>query len=65
MFQKIFANDLDTIRKSKVTLTLNELAYFGMCSLDLSKVLLHKFYYDYIKINIVTTQDYCSLTLIV
>ena len=32
---KIFDNDLVTIRKSKVTLTLNKPAYTGMCILEL------------------------------
>ena len=36
-------------RKSKVTLTLNKPAYIGMCILELSKVLMYKFHYDYIK----------------
>ena len=36
MSQKIFENDLVTIRKSKVTLKLNKPAYVGMCILDLS-----------------------------
>ena len=36
-------------RKSKVILALNKPAYVGMCILDLTKVLVHKFHYDYIK----------------
>ena len=40
---------LVVIRKSKVTLTLNKPAYIGMCILELSKVLMYKFHYDYIK----------------
>ena len=51
MSQKIFDNDLVAIRKSKVTLTLNKPAYVGMCILDLRKVLMYKFHYDYIKIK--------------
>ena len=47
--KKFFDNDLVAIRKSKVTLTLKKAAYVRMCILDLSKVLLHKFHYDYIK----------------
>ena len=65
MSQKIFGIDLVTTRKSKVTLTLNKPAYVGMCILDLRKILMYKFHHDYIKINMVTTQDYYSLTLIV
>ena len=37
------------IRKNKVILTLNKLAYIGMCILELSKVLMCEFHYDYIK----------------
>ena len=47
--QKIFDNDLVAIRKSKVTLTLKKPAYIWMYILDLSKVLVYEFHYDYIK----------------
>ena len=46
---KIFDNDLVTIHKSKVTLTLNKPAYTGMCILELIQVLMYKFHYVYIK----------------
>ena len=46
---KKFDNDLVAKRKNKVTLTLNEPAYIGMCLLELSKVLMYAFQYDYIK----------------
>ena len=49
MSHKIFDNDLVAIRKNKVTLTLNKPASIGMCILELSKVLMHEFHYDYIK----------------
>ena len=49
MLRKIFDNDLATIRKSKLTLTLNKPAYIGMGILPLSKVLMYEFHYDYIK----------------
>ena len=38
-----------TIRKNKVILTLSKPAYNGMCILELSKVLIYEFHYDYIK----------------
>ena len=66
MSHKIFDNDLVTIRKSKATLTLNKRAYIRMFILDLSKVLIYEFYYAHIKkIDMVTSQDYCSQTQIV
>ena len=42
MSHKIFDNNLVAIRKSK-------LAYIGMSSLELSKVIVYEFCYDYIK----------------
>ena len=51
MPNKIFYNDLVAIRKNKVTLTLNKPAYIGVCILELSKVLMYEFHYDYIKIK--------------
>ena len=49
MSQNIFDNDLFTMHKIKITLKLKKLAYVGMCILDLSKVLMYEFHYDYIK----------------
>ena len=49
MSLKIFDNDLVVIVKNKITLTLNKPAYIGMCILELSKVLMYKFRYDYMK----------------
>ena len=51
MSHKIFHNDLVAIRKNKVTLALNKPAYIGMCVLELSKVLMYEFHYDFIKIK--------------
>ena len=50
MSQKIFHNDLVTTSESKVTITLNKPAYIEVCIyIDLIKVLIYKFHYDYIK----------------
>ena len=49
MLQKLFNNDLVVISKSKLTLSLNKPLYVGMCILNVRKVLMYKFHYDYIK----------------
>ena len=49
MSHKIFDNNLVTICKNRVTLTLNKPAYIGMYILELSKVLMYEFHYNYIK----------------
>ena len=49
MSHDIFDNDLVAIRKNKVTITLSKPAYIGLCILELSKVSMYKFHYDYIK----------------
>ena len=46
---KIADNDLVATRKSKVTLALNKPAFAEMCILDLTKVLMYEFHYDFIK----------------
>ena len=65
MSHKIFENDLDAICKNKVTLTLNKPAYIGMCILELSKVLSLNSIMIALKINMVTTQNSYSQTLII
>ena len=64
MSHKIFDNDLVATRKSKITLTLNKPAYVRVYILDLSKVLMYEIMIT-LKINMVTTQDFHLLTLIV
>ena len=56
MKKRLFKMDIKTklyftiaIRKSKVTLKSNELAYAGMYILDLSKLLICQFHYDYVQ----------------
>ena len=49
MWHKIFDNNLVAIRKRKGLLKLNKHAYIGMCILELKKVLMYEFHYDYIK----------------
>ena len=47
--EKVFDNDLVAIRKSKVTLKLNKASYARICILDLKKVLMNKFHWNYIE----------------
>ena len=49
MSHKIFDNNLVAKRKSKLAQKLNKPAYTRMCILELSEVLMYKYYYDYIK----------------
>ena len=53
-------NDLVVIRKNKVALTLNKPAYIGMCTFELSEILMYKctdFQFTItLKINVTTTQ---------
>ena len=46
---KIFNENLVAVHKIKEKLTLNRLAYVGMCIIDLSKTLMYDFHYNYIK----------------
>ena len=46
---KIFNENLMAVHKVKETLTLNRPSYVGMCILDLSKMLMYEFHYNYIK----------------
>ena len=46
---KIFNENLMAVHKVKEALTLNRLAYVGMCILDLSKMLMYDFHCNYIK----------------
>ena len=52
MSHKIFDNNLVAMRKSEIILTIKKLAYIGMRILDLSKVSMYEFHYDYIKKNV-------------
>ena len=45
----MFDNNLVAICKNKFVLKLNKPVYIGMCILELTKVLMYKFHYDYMK----------------
>ena len=46
---KIFNENLMAVHKGKETLSLNRPAYVGMCILDLNKMPMYNFHYNYIK----------------
>ena len=49
IWHKICDNNFVAIQKSKVSWKLNKPAYLGICILELSKVLIYEFHYDYFK----------------
>ena len=49
MLHTIFDNNLVGISKSKFALKLNKSAFTGICILEMSKILMYEFHYDYIK----------------
>ena len=46
--QKIFDNNFVAVHCSKTVLTLNKPIYVGFCILELSKLLMYQFRYDYV-----------------
>ena len=48
---KYFSEHLMAIEMKKTNLKMNELIYLDMSILDISKTLMHEFYYDYIKLK--------------
>ena len=56
---KIFNENLIAVHKVKETLTLSNPAYVGMCILDLSKMLMYDFHYNYIKKSMVIELSSC------
>ena len=47
----MFDNNLVAVCERKVSLKLNKPAYFGMCILGLSQLLMYALQYDYIENN--------------
>ena len=52
VLQKIVSEDLVAIHEIKPVLTLDKPIYVGFSDLDLSKLLMHEFHYNYIKKNL-------------
>ena len=55
--QKIFDKNFVAAQCSKTVLTLNKPIYVGLCILELSKLLMYQFHYDYV----LKTLDYVKL----
>ena len=49
--QKIFDKKFIAVHQIKALLTLNKPIYVGFCILELSKLLMYKFHYDYVMIT--------------
>ena len=49
--RKIFNENLISVHMKKTSLTMNKPVYLGMCILDLSKILMYDFHYNYIKLK--------------
>ena len=47
--RKIFNENLVSVHMGKTSLTMNKPIYLGMCILDLSKIIMFDFHYNYIK----------------
>ena len=63
IIKQIFDNILVVIHNMKTTLALHKPAYIRICILELSKVLMYEFYYDYVIKNMATNRDYYSQIL--
>ena len=53
---KIFNENLVAVHMKRQRLFLNKPSYVGMCILDLSKVLMYDFHYNFVKKNMVIMQ---------
>ena len=47
--QKIFSKNFIAVHQIKPVLTLDKLTYVGFSILELSKLLMYKFHYEYVK----------------
>ena len=47
--RKIFSENLISVHMKKTSLTMNKPVYLGMCILELSKIIMFDFHYNYIK----------------
>jgi hypothetical protein len=54
----IYNDSLTAIKKRKKTIILNKPIYCGMAILDLSKLHMYRFHYDYINTNTGTMPNY-------
>ena len=56
-FSKLFTKDLLAIEMKKTEILMNKPVYLGRSILELSKILIYGFQYDYVKPNMVKKQS--------
>ena len=54
----IFDENLVAVHMKKTHLQFDKPSYLGMCILDISKLHMYRFHYDYIRKNMATEPDY-------
>ena len=58
---KIFTENLLAIEIGKTKILMNEPVYLGFSILELSKILMHEFWYDYVKPKYGKKAKYCYM----
>ena len=48
---KWFSEDLLAIQMKKIKVKMNKLVYLGLSILEISKILMYKFWHDYVKLK--------------
>ena len=59
--RKYFPENLMVIEMKKTKVKMNMLIYLGMSILDISKTLMHEFWYDYIKLKYKNIAKLCYM----
>ena len=58
--EKCFSNCLLAIKMQKIKVKMNKPVYLGLSILEISKILMYEFWYDYIKPSIKIIQNYAT-----
>ena len=61
----LISEDLSIIEMKKTKVKMNKPIYFGLSILEISKILMYEFWYDYMKQNIIMILNYVAWILIV